>query len=90
MTFDESIDSLVFVPQHHGGRCVVHRRALRILLGREPRPDESLRHAEENASAYEEAARAKISRVGLGHDAHFHLTSRDLRRAITSSGLSAR
>jgi hypothetical protein len=90
MTFDGSIDSLVFRPARHDGRCVVHRRALRALVGREPGPAESLAYLEENRAAFEAAARAKIDRLGLAREAHFHLTSRDLRRSMAWAGPAVR
>jgi hypothetical protein len=89
MTYDETIDSLVFRPGRHEGRCVVHRRALRALLGREPAPAESLAYLEEHLGAFEAAARAKIERLGLAGEAHFHLTSRDLRRSMRPAGPAA-
>ena len=90
MTYEEAIDSLVFRPARHEGRCVVHRRALRALLGREPGPAEGLAYLQANLTALEAAARAKIERLGLAAEAHFHLTSRDLRRSMPPAGPSAR
>ncbi|MFO1151418.1 MAG: DUF1488 family protein [Alsobacter sp.] len=90
MTYDETIDSIVFRPSRHDGRCVVHRRALRVLMRRDPTPEDSLAFLAEHRAALDSAARHKIERLGLAQEAHFHLNSRDLRRAMPASGPARR
>jgi hypothetical protein len=85
MTYDDVLDAFVFIPRSHVGRCVVHRRALRALMGVDPSPSDSLAFLAEHAEALELAARTKIERLDLSREAHFHLNSRDLRRAMPSS-----
>jgi hypothetical protein len=76
------IDSLSFRPEGHEGACVVHRRALRTLMRRDPNAEEALAFFEARSPAFLAAAVAKIERAGLAPAANFHLTSRDLRRAL--------
>jgi hypothetical protein len=76
------IDSLSFQPDGHRGSCVVHRRALRTLMRGEPSSDEALAFFAVRRAVFLAAAAAKIRRAGLADDASFHLTSRDLRRAL--------
>jgi hypothetical protein len=75
------IDALVFRPSDQGGRCVVHRRAFRTLLGHPASEQECLAYFRIHAAVFKDAARAKIARRGYGDDASFHLTSRDVGRA---------
>ena len=75
------IDSLSFQPEGHSGSCVVHRRALKTLMMREPSPEEALAYFVAHRPAFVAAAAAKIRRALLAGGAHFHLTSRDVRRA---------
>ncbi|MFD2263947.1 hypothetical protein ACFSM5_13680 [Lacibacterium aquatile] len=74
----DDIDSLAFSIEGHGGICVIHRRALRTLIGHLPEPQEALDFFENRRAAFEVAARAKILRAGLAFEANFHLTSRDV------------
>jgi hypothetical protein len=87
------IDSLCFQPDQHGGLCVIHRLAFRTLLGFDPAPGECQALFSREHKAFREAARAKIIRRALGPDARFHLTSRDILRAMApdpaASSLSA-
>jgi len=76
------IDSLSFQVDGHRGPCVVHRRALRTLMKGEPTSDEALAFFAARRAAFLAAAAAKIRRARLADDASFHLTSRDLRRAL--------
>jgi hypothetical protein len=76
------IDALAFAPQGHAGLCTVHRLAFRTLLGRRPTPPDCLAFFAANEHAFHHAARAKILRRGLGAGSRFHLTSRDVARAI--------
>jgi hypothetical protein len=74
------IDSLAFRPPGHMGECVVHRRALRSLIGHDPTPEEALALHRQEADGFARAAAAKIAKARLSPSANFHLTSRDLRR----------
>jgi hypothetical protein len=78
----EDIDSLVFEPEGHAGSCVVHRRAFRALLGREAARHDCLAFFAAQERAFGQAAAAKIGRGALAREASFHLTSRDLRKAL--------
>lgn len=75
------IDALAFRPAGHAGFCMVHRLALRTVMGRLASPEECLAWFEANRAAFETAARAKIVRASLNQDANFHLTSRDILAA---------
>jgi hypothetical protein len=73
------IDSLAFRPTGHSGQCVVHRRAFRVILGKDAVPARCLAFFVEHSDRFEAAAAEKIARAGLGNDANFHLDSRDVR-----------
>ena len=75
-----AIDSLAFRPDGHLGHCIVHRRALRTLIGTDPTPAMALAYFRRHAGLFATAAAAKIGKAGLETAANFHLTSRDLRR----------
>lgn len=77
----DDLDCLVFTPAGHGGECVVHRRAFRVLVGREAEAESCRRYFAEHRSAFERAAAAKIAKKSLGTAERLHLTSRDIRRA---------
>ncbi len=74
----DDIDALAFRPAGHQGFCMVHRLALRTVIGRRASPAECLDYFAANRPVFEAAARAKIARTGLPPDANFHLTSRDI------------
>jgi hypothetical protein len=74
----DDIDALAFRPAGHQGWCIVHRLALRTVIGRLASPDECLAYFAANQLAFEAAARTKINRAALSAGANFHLTSRDL------------
>jgi len=76
------IDSLSFQPQGHTGRCVVHRRAFQTLQGFKPTPEDCVAYYLRERAAFQRAAAAKISRAALPAGANFHLTSRDVLRAV--------
>jgi hypothetical protein len=78
----DDLNSLGFQPSGHNGSCVVHRRAFATLLGFAPSPTDCVAWFEEHSAAFEWAAAAKISRAALPAAANFHLTSRDIRRAL--------
>jgi hypothetical protein len=80
------IDSLSFQPDGHAGSCLVHRRAFRTILEFDPTPDDCAACYAQRRDAFQRAAAAKISRSALASDANFHLTSRDVIRAITPAG----
>ncbi len=84
----EEIDSVAFTPAGHEGRCVVHRRAFRVLLRRrDPTDRDCLAFLRANAAAFARAAAAKIASRGLARHAALHLNSRDIRRALASEPL---
>lgn len=83
MRWRADLDAVEFVPRGREAAAVVHRRAFRVLLGREPTPDDCLAFLREASRAFEDAARDKIDRARIGPAVRFHLTSRDLRRALT-------
>ena len=74
----DDVDALAFRPAGHAGFCMVHRLALRTVIGRLAEPDECLAYFTQHRSVFEAAARAKIERAGLPADANFHLTSRNI------------
>ena len=77
------IDALAFQPEGHRGSCVVHRLAFRTLMRFVPTPDACLAYFTAHESAFRASAEAKISRRRLQPGTNFHLTSRDLARALT-------
>ena len=76
------IDSLQFKPQGHDGWCVVHRRAFRTLLAVEPSSEDCQAWFAVHSAAFQRAAAVKVTRAALPTDANFHLTSRDVSRAL--------
>ncbi len=78
----DDIDALTFEPSGHLGFCAVHRLAFRTLLGRMATPDDCMTCFSANEPAFQAAARAKILRRGLAPGANFHLTSREVAKAI--------
>jgi hypothetical protein len=74
----EDIDALAFRPAGHAGFCMVHRLALRTVIGRPAAKEECLAWFAANRALFEAAARAKILRAALPADTNFHLTSRDI------------
>ena len=74
----DDIDALAFHPAGHAGFCMVHRLALRTVIGHAAAKEECLSYFAANRDIFEAAARAKIARAGLSPDANFHLTSRDI------------
>jgi hypothetical protein len=76
------IDALAFDPEGHRGSCVVHRLAFRTLLRLVPTPDACMAYFTRNEEAFRASAQAKISRRRLAPGTNFHLTSRDLARAL--------
>jgi Protein of unknown function (DUF1488) len=81
-TWRADVDSLSFQPTGHAGQCFVHRRAFATILGFDPTPDDCASCFQQRRAAFEAAAAAKISRAALAADAHFHLNSRDILRAV--------
>lgn len=78
----DDIDSLAFRPQGHRGLCVMHRRAFRVLLGRDATPQQCLDYFHAHGAVFERAAHAKIARASLAVDAYFHINSRNVRAAL--------
>ena len=85
VTWRDDIDALAFRPDGHHGTCVVHRLAFRTLMRIMPTPDACIAYFAAHESAFRASARAKISRRGLAPGTNFHLTSRDLVRALTAA-----
>ena len=78
----DDIDSLAFRPNGHEGLCVMHRRAFRVLFGKDPAPQECFDYFLARRPAFERAAQDKIASAALPANAHFHLNSRDIRAAL--------
>jgi hypothetical protein len=82
----DNIDSLAFQPDGYNGLCVIHRRAFRALLGFLPEPADCCAYFETQREIFQRAAAEKIAHaVALSNgklDAHFHLNSRDIRKAL--------
>ncbi len=81
-TWRADIDSLAFRPDGHGGLCMVHRHAFRTLLRTMPSPQACAEFFLAHQAAFQAAARDKVRRAGVAMDANFHLTSRDVSRAL--------
>lgn len=79
----DDIDALAFQPEGHRGMCVVHRLAFRTLMRVVPTADGCIAYFSTHEGAFHASAQAKISRRGLEPGTNFHLTSRDLARALT-------
>ena len=82
-TWRHDIDALAFRPDDHDGTCMVHRLAFRTLMRVVPTPDACIGYFSAHEASFRASAQAKISRRGLQPTANFHLTSRDLARALT-------
>lgn len=76
------VDALAFRPSGHRGLCMVHRHAFRTLLRRYPSPEECAAYFQDHKAAFQVAASTKVARASVTADANFHLTSRDLARAM--------
>lgn len=85
LAWEVAIDALSFRPRGHDGHCVVHRRAFRVLVGGAADPGLCLAFARDHASALEAAAAGRIAARGLPAGARFHLTSREIRRALSGA-----
>jgi hypothetical protein len=79
------LDALQFDLPDGAGQAVVHRLAFRALTSGSPGPDDCLAFFECKCRAFEAAAFVKIMRDGLPKGARFHLTSRDIARALTEA-----
>lgn len=82
-TWRHDIDALAFQPEGHHGTCVVHRLAFRTLMRIVPAPDACVAYFAAREGAFRAAAQAKITRRSIASGTNFHLTSRDLVRALT-------
>lgn len=82
-TWRSDIDSLSFQPHGHGAYCIVHRRAFGTLLGLNPSPTECESYFVEHYAAFQRAAAEKIASASADAIVNFHLTSRDVARALT-------
>jgi hypothetical protein len=82
-TWRHDIDALAFRPGGHEGTCMVHRLAFRALMRLVPTPDACMAYFTAHEDTFRLSAQAKIRRQALPPDTNFHLTSRDLARALT-------
>ncbi|MPR10236.1 hypothetical protein FS320_25640 [Microvirga tunisiensis] len=80
-TWRQDIGALVFRPEGHQGGCFVHRLAFRSL-GQETFRESCEAFFRSHEDVFERAAQAKIQRAGVSSTENFHLTSRDIRRAL--------
>ena len=78
------VDALVFRPNGHEGSCFIHRLAFRSMSGAVGE-DGCEAYFRVHREAFERAAQAKIQRAGLAPEQNLHLTSRDVRRALTET-----
>ena len=85
LTWRYDVDALVFRPNGHEGSCFIHRLAFRSMSG-DVGQEGCEAYFRGHREAFERAARAKIRTANLGMEQNFHLTSRDVRRAITEAG----
>ena len=76
------IAALSFQPEQHSGRCFIHRRAFKTLLGVLPSAEDCQNYFMARVAAFQVAAAAKIGRDLLDPVANFHLNSRDIKRAL--------
>jgi hypothetical protein len=76
------IDALAFEPDGHGALCMVHRLAFRTLIRLNPTAEDCLAYFAAHEHAFVRAAEAKIMRRRIKPGMSFHLTSRDLARAL--------
>jgi len=81
-TWRHDLDALAFRPESHDGTCMVHRLAFRTLMQRVPTPEGCLAYFTAHEHAFRASAQAKIGRRGIPAGTNFHLTSRDLARAL--------
>ena len=84
LTWRHDVDALMFRPNGHEGSCFIHRLAFRSMSG-EVGQEGCEAYFRVHREAFERAARAKIRRAGLAMGRNFHLTSRDVRRALTET-----
>ena len=84
LTWRHDVDALVFRPNGHEGSCFIHRLAFRSMSG-EVGQEGCEAYFRVHREAFERAARAKIRRAGLATEQNFHLTSREVRRALTEA-----
>jgi hypothetical protein len=78
----DDVEALAFRPDGHLGLCMVHRHAFRTLLRAMPSPEQCADFFGAHELAFQAAAREKVLRASVAMDANFHLTSRDLSRAL--------
>lgn len=76
------VDALAFRPSSHRGLCMVHRHAFRTLLRRYPSPEDCAAYFQDHRAVFQAAASVKLAQASVAADANFHLTSRDLARAM--------
>jgi hypothetical protein len=82
MIWRQDLDALVFRPKGYQGGCFVHRLAFRFHDSEASR-ESCKKFFRANVDAFERAAQAKIRRGRVLDGENFHLTSRDIRRAMS-------
>jgi hypothetical protein len=78
----EDINSLAFRTERGMGLCMVHRLAFRTLMRADVTPEGCVAFFERHRPAFDRAACRKVEGEGIPRGANFHLTSRDIRRAL--------
>ncbi len=82
----DDIQAIAFRPEGHAALCMVHRLAIRTLLGFPPGPQDCLAFAREQEARLQAAARGKIAARNIPAGKALHLTSRDIRRSMPDGG----
>lgn len=90
LSWRADVDALSFRPEGHSGVCMVHRHAFRTLLKRMPSPEECAAFFRTQETAFHFAALGKIAHARLTCDAHLHLNSRDLARAMAKLAVASK
>jgi hypothetical protein len=80
----EDIDALQFAAGE-GRACMLHRLAFRRLLGRDPQWHDCMAYFAAREGVFRAAAALKISQHSIAPGRNFHLTSRDIARAVAHS-----
>lgn len=88
--WNADLNAISFVADN-GGRCFVHRGAIRTMMKGSVDEQECVRFFSLHVRALRDAARRKIDRKRYPANYSFHLTSRDIRRELAApQGMSFR
>ncbi len=79
------INAIEFRPCGHRGSCVVHKLAIRTIVGFSPDAQDCLAFSRSHSDALVRAASAKIADGHIPVDKSFNLNSREIRAAISRS-----